>query len=305
MALDLRYWASLGDKLGWQSQFAGNALTSDCEPRRRGYVDYLIIHHTATTSESGALALMQPGDSRTVSANRVLRTDGKFWRVVSENLRAWTSASWLDDIADTVETVNESGGPTWGISDLSKIALAIWAVEKFRAGRLKAISRQYIIGHSEVLGISGAGYATACPGPDMDLDLIVELAQLIHRGVLGPNLSTPEGADSMRAYKRSNGDVYFADDLGGENVLDYAGGLDAGRAKDAAIALWGPEPVAKPADVYIDYGKQMAERRRGVRARELAALIPAGPGGGGVTIDIAALAKAVNDDAAQRRKAWV
>lgn len=194
MALDLAYWQKLGTQLGWKSQFRPDAFTSDCESRARGYVDYLIIHHGASTSEAGMVAIMQPGDSREVSANRILGTDGVFRRVVPEALRAWTSASWLDDIADTVETVNVTGGPNWEIADLSKIALAIWAVEKFRAGRLKALNRSYIIGHYEVLSISGDGYATACPGPDMQLDLIAELAQAIDKGLLGPGAQEEEMA---------------------------------------------------------------------------------------------------------------
>lgn len=310
MALDLAKWQRLGDQLGWRSQFRDpipNAVDSD--PRQRGYVDYLTVHHTATANEAVAADLMLPG-GRTVTCNRMTGTDGKFRPNIPESRRAYTSASWLDDIADTTEVVNTSGGPEYGMADLSIMALAIWAVEKFRAGRLKAINRQFIIGHYEVLGISGAGYETSCPGPntteaDRRLDLITEIAQAIDAGKLGPGKGPAEGADSMRAYQRNDGNVFFADDLGGENVLDYAQGLDPSRAKAAALALWGPEAASDPADVYIDYGKQIAGRRAAAKQRELAAAVVTAVGKidvGDVTVDPAGIAKATADEIDDRAR---
>lgn len=193
----------------------GDAITTDCEPRVRGYRDYLIIHHTATTSESGALAIMQPNDGRTVSANWVLGRDGKYWRVVPEYLRAWTSASWLDDIATTVEVVNQTGSPTWGISEDQRIALAYLAVRLFREGLLQELSRRYIIGHNEVSTYApGTSYATSCPGPDMLLDHIVELAKHIYAG--GSPASAPKLEVDMPFLLRNDTAPSASNPYGGE-----------------------------------------------------------------------------------------
>jgi hypothetical protein len=169
---------------------AGERLTTDCQPRSRGYRDYLIIHHAASTSLLGTLDLMQPG-GRTVSSSWVLGTDGRFWRVVPETMRPWTSASWLDDIATTVETINTSGDPNWGIAEDQRIALAYLAVRLYREGHLKSLTRTHIIGHYEVIRIAGDGYATACPGPSMYLDHIAELARAIHAGLPPTGAFTP------------------------------------------------------------------------------------------------------------------
>lgn len=210
------YWQRLGEQLGWKSSFRDPIPNGeDSDPRVRGYVDYLIVHHTATANEAVAADLMLPG-GRTVSCNRLMGTDGKWRPNIPEHRRAYTSASWLDDIADTTEVVNTSGPDTYGMSDLQIMALAIWAVEKFRSGRLKAISRAYIVGHYEVLGISGAGYATSCPGPntveaDRRLDLITEVAQALHAGLIGPDIN-----EAIPPTKRGDKTVILLED-GGKN----------------------------------------------------------------------------------------
>lgn len=189
MAIDLQYWNEVAAQLDFAPQYrdpAYNDSNGDSNLRERGYVSYFIIHHTATPNEALAVDLMQPG-GRTVSAQWVLCVDGKFRPIIRLHRRAYTSSSWLDDIADTVETVNVTSGPSWEISDLEKMALALMAVWKYRNGRLGSLTRTHIVGHYEVLGISGSGYVTACPGPDMQLDLIVELANAVEQGLIGPS----------------------------------------------------------------------------------------------------------------------
>lgn len=211
MALDYIYWNRVSAQIGHQAKIGSAFWSSDCENRQRGYVDFFIVHHTASTSEAGSIAIMQPGDSRTVSAQWVLGVDGVFHPIVPLEKRAWTSASWLDDIADTVETVNATGSPEWAISDQATLALAYMAVWKFKNGRLKSLTRQHIIGHNEVSTVApGTSYPTACPGPDMHLDLIVELAVAINRGLIGPLAPTTDSEDLMPAFYRnpSGGIVY-------------------------------------------------------------------------------------------------
>jgi hypothetical protein len=163
----------------FDSQWLTNQET-ESDPRRSD-VGYLQVHHTAYPSTSGARALMDPG-GRTVSANGLLDPDGHLYEVVLLSRRAYTSATGFDHNCLTVETVNTTGGPTWGISEASRLRLAHLAVAMFRAGILGSLTRAHIIGHGEVPGT----YATACPGPDMHLDHICELAQAIHAGVPKP-----------------------------------------------------------------------------------------------------------------------
>lgn len=153
---------------------------SESDPRRYP-VGYLQIHHAATTSTTGARSLMDPG-GRTVSSNGLLAPDGHLYEVVLLNRRAYTSATTFDHYSLTVETVNTSGANTWGISEASRLRLAKLAVDMFRAGLLGSLTRAHIIGHNEVPGT----YATACPGPDMLLDHIVQLAQQLFAGGTAP-----------------------------------------------------------------------------------------------------------------------
>ena len=60
--------------------------------KRAGSIDRIIIHHCASTSLSGVLAMMSSG-SREVSANYVIGSGGEIVGVVPEESRAWTSSS--------------------------------------------------------------------------------------------------------------------------------------------------------------------------------------------------------------------
>lgn len=159
----------------YDSQWLTNQ-ESESDPRR-GAVSYLQIHHTAYPSTNGARSLMDPG-GRTVSANGLLSPEGHLYEVVLIGRRAYTSASSFDHYSLTVETVNTTGGPSWGISQASRFRLAQLAVNMYRAGILGSLTRAHIIGHNEVPG----SYATACPGPDMHLDDIVRMANEIFSG---------------------------------------------------------------------------------------------------------------------------
>lgn len=235
---------------------AGEYLTRDCEPRTRGYRDYLIIHHAAGTSLDVTLNLMQPG-GRTVSSNWVLGKDGKFWRVVPENLRAWTSSSWLDDIATTVEVVNQSGDPTWGISEDQHLALAYLAVRLFREGHLKELSRRYIIGHNEVSKYApGTSYATACPGPSMNLNHIVELAIQIHKGL---TVLEPEKGITMKYLNVVGGNAGIVGELSFTTYTEATHPGWVGHYRTVASSLWDGEDVSS---LVFDVARQDALNRR-------------------------------------------
>jgi hypothetical protein len=142
---------------------------SESSPRTMR-VDTLQVHHATTTSLAACRALMDAG-GRQVSANYAMGNDGNLMLVVPVERRAFTSASSYDNRSITVEVCNTTLGPSWGISYASHLRLAQLAAEMWFEGLLGGINRTYIIGHNEVPG----SYATACPGPSMNLDLVVAL----------------------------------------------------------------------------------------------------------------------------------
>jgi len=164
---------------GTLNLFDGVDLTAPSEYASRlgEKPQYLEIHHGTLTSFSGLKSLMAPG-GRTVSANGAMSNTGWLDEVVPFWSRAFTSASAFDRKAFTVEVCNTTLGPQWGISALCRERLAILAVALYKAGFLGSLTRAHIIGHNEVPGT----YATACPGPDMNLDWIVQRAQQIYKG---------------------------------------------------------------------------------------------------------------------------
>lgn len=145
---------------------------SESDPRQGG-IDTLQIHHTTTLSYAGARALMSPG-GRVVSANGVMTPDGKLGLVVPLNRRAYTSATRYDHRSLTVECCNTSLAPDWGISAATHERLARLAYEMHVEYGMP-LDRAHVIGHGEVPGT----YATACPGPSMDLNWIVARANQI------------------------------------------------------------------------------------------------------------------------------
>ena len=156
---------------------AMHTASSEYSTRAGERIRYLQIHHATMTSLSGLIGLMQPG-GRTVSANGAMGNDGTLVEVVPLPYRAFTSATTFDRGCLTVECCNTTLHPTWGISAATRTRLAQLAADMFRIGLLGGLTREFIIGHNEVPGT----YATACPGPDMNLDAIVREAQAIYGG---------------------------------------------------------------------------------------------------------------------------
>lgn len=295
---------------------------SESSPRNRG-IDTLQIHHATTTSLSGLIGLMQPG-GRQVSANGAMGNDGHLVEVVrTVDRRAFTSASAFDNQSLTVEVCNTTLSPTWGISEASRIRLARLAVGMYRNRILGGFHRGIggIIGHYEVPGT----YATACPGPDMNLDHIAALARQFYDagdpGTAGGEPISIQEDDMGFELKRrkSNGAIEFRDEYGTENLAAYGTGLSNAELIAAANAAWGIQEIP---DREFDVSRQIAGRRisafmdgqREAIVKQLEPIIvdtvnkavaaaldnvtipPSAP------VDYAALAKAVNDDLHNRTK---
>lgn len=140
-------------------------------PRGNNKVEYFVVHHAADTSAvQNQITRFMSKNDRGVSPNWLIGADGSVSEIVPpDSYRAWTTGSF-DLKAVTVETQNTSGDPTWGISEDAHIAIAklvVWASKRYGF----PINRKTVIGHREV-----PGQATACPGPSMNLDKIVQYA---------------------------------------------------------------------------------------------------------------------------------
>lgn len=256
--------------------FDGVDLTASSEYSSRNgrKVQYLQIHHATLLSLAVLIAMMDPG-GRQVSANGALGNDGHLVEVVPLSQRAFTSASRFDEVCLTVETCNTSLHPTWGISAASRERLARLAVAMFQAGLLGAISRQFIIGHYEVPGT----YATSCPGPDMQLDWIVQRAHQIQAGGFAP-----QPKEITMAFERvvspADGYVYFKDELGCERVVNYVdSSMSNGEIIEGLNLLFGAQQggIAKgsPAHRLHDVGMAIASRRVAAYRKSLVADVAA------------------------------
>lgn len=151
-------------------------------PRNGTKVDRFVVHHAATTAAPESLReRFMSANDRSVSPSWLVGADGRVEEIVPpDGFRPWTTGQF-DLRAVTVETQNTSGDPSWGISDASHEAIAklvAWAAGRYGF----PIDREHVIGHREV-----PGQATACPGPSMNLDHIVELA----RGYSKPTPPSP------------------------------------------------------------------------------------------------------------------
>lgn len=190
---------------------------SEYGSRQGEQIDTLQIHHATMTSLSGLIGLMQPG-GRTVSANGALGTDGHLVEVVPLDKRPFTSATGYDRRSLTVEVCNTSLSPSWGISEECRLRLARLAVQMYRKGLLGSLTRNHIIGHYEVPGT----YATACPGPDMNLDRIVAYARAMNSSTAGEELTPIEEAEVI-AYHSEDRRVKSVEPGGNARLKDARG----------------------------------------------------------------------------------
>lgn len=159
---------------------------------RQGKVRLFIVHHYAGTQDpaSARARFMAPND-RSVSPNYQVNADGSVYEIVPpDRYRAWTTGT-IDHQAVTCETQNTTGAPTWGISRESHEAIArlvAWAAQRYgfpiQRGRVDAgdvVTVPGVVGHRETP--AGRQTGTACPGPSMDIDWIINRAQQIAAGI--------------------------------------------------------------------------------------------------------------------------
>jgi hypothetical protein len=175
---------------------ADQAQVSAQSSSRSGPIVRFIWHHQASTDDDGTIQMMVSG-SRQVSATWTVSNTGRITAVVPESRRPWTTASYLDDGALTVECANSSGNPDWGISAQSHEAcarLAAYANQAYGIPLQRANAGNGWTGH---MGHNEAPdtYATFCPG-HLDIDYIINRAGQLLGGGLS---SDPLGEDMPTA----------------------------------------------------------------------------------------------------------
>lgn len=168
------------------SGYATRTISTPNKSSRNGAaIQYIVLHHMASTSFSGVLSLWSTG-AKEGSANYAISNEGEVVGVVPEGLRSWSlsSATW-DAKAITFEIENASAGGSWPVSSAAHEATAKVVADLARRYGIP-LDRNRVLGHREVYTRYGASYATACPG-GLDIDWIVSRArQLLGQGGTPP-----------------------------------------------------------------------------------------------------------------------
>lgn len=167
-------------------------LRTEADPRPKKLTDlpgkdvYLVIHHAYNRKVQDTIALSKPG-GRQVSMTMALgptvagSTAVKGVQVVPWNThRPFTTSSWIDNQAITVETSNLLLEPPYPVAQTAKYRLAeLAAAMHVELGM--PLDRWHVCSHQEVYARGWGSYATACPGGDLQaaLDWIVATAKAI------------------------------------------------------------------------------------------------------------------------------
>lgn len=276
--------------------FSDLTAESESDPRR-GDFDTLQWHHSVTTTYEAARELMDPG-GRTVSANGLMTADGRLGLVVDLSRRAFTSASSFDHRSLTIECVNTSGGPEYGLSDATHRRLGQTLAEMVREGRSQVIyGPGGLIQHKDVPG----SYATACAGPSADSSRVLAYAAEYI------NQANKKGADDMAMIfiKRSttgNGNrttktvsalAGANPGTGAPNWIEYTSPSIAGDWTDLGSEIWKAAASPRPGAYVSD-----ADWERFKAA--FLAVAPAGGSAGGSGPSAEQVAAAVDDKLAPR-----
>jgi hypothetical protein len=163
------------------------ARISNQHSNRSYPITRVIWHHQASTNDDGTIDMMVSGSKQVSSTYTVDNKDyqGRGWAritgVVPERYRPWTSSSWADGGAITIEVCNSTGNPAWGISDVTHEAcahIAAYVRDAYGVPLQRATSKGMPghVGHNEVQRIFGESYPTFCPG-NLDINRIIARAQ--------------------------------------------------------------------------------------------------------------------------------
>lgn len=132
--------------------------------KRTEKISKITIHHAAVVNASLEGLGNGFSGSRVASANYGIDVNGKVGMYVEESNRAITSSNTSnDDVAVTIEVVNDGGAPDWHISDKALNALVDLCVDICKRNGIKKLN--YDGTKNGNLTRHNMFAATACPGP--------------------------------------------------------------------------------------------------------------------------------------------
>lgn len=172
----------------------------------RGGDVYFVIHHAVNYRVQDTIALSKPGGKQVSMSFAIGPTVAGVASpvycvyVVDESRRPYTTASWIDDQAITVEVSNLDMSANYPVAHEAKewcALIAAWMHVQYGM----PLDRWHVTSHQEVYARGWGSYATACPGPDLQaaLDWIVARAIDLVNGVPEPEPEEPlrEGEDEV------------------------------------------------------------------------------------------------------------
>ena len=125
-------------------------------------IDTITIHHMAgNLTLAGCCSAVQ---SRGGSCNYCIDSNGKIGVMVDEQYRSWCSSNRANDMrAVTIEVANDSGDPTWHVSDKALAACINLCVDICKRNGIAKIN--YTGNTNGNLTMHKWFEATGCPGP--------------------------------------------------------------------------------------------------------------------------------------------
>lgn len=273
-----------------------NDYTTDCGIRplqleNRGGDVYFIIHHAVNRVVQDTIALSKPGGKQVSMSFAIGPTTPGVEApvycvgVVPESRWPYTTASFLDKQALTVEVSNLDLGGSYPVAQAAKEWLAQIAAYMHTAYAMP-LDRVHILSHQEVYARGYGSYATACPGGDLQasLDWIVNRAKQILTPPIRPNTEDEMAFkyiwDGGVKSALINPEVYPNGYI--ESVAAAPGG-DIGFSGMATVP--GPSGVGSPVQVNASTYTATLTRATEARAAYIATQqqIHGGGGGGGLT----------------------
>lgn len=164
---------------------------------REHKIDTITIHHMAgNLSLSGCCNSVQ---SRGGSCNYCIDTLGNIGVMIDEQYRAWTSSNRANDMrAVTIEVANDSGDPTWHVSDEAMSSLIALCADICRRNDIKKLN--YTGDTSGNMTMHKWFEATACPGPYLSSKFDY-IAERVNKKLLGDSMSSAAPSAEDTSYR--------------------------------------------------------------------------------------------------------
>ena len=208
---------------------------------------FMVAHHSVSRT-LGSIEDTFASPNRTVTANLAIGPaqagvdDYKAVEKVPIDWgRAYTTASWVDNVALTFEMANLNLLPPYPVGDTGKeivVEIILWLHKTYGM----PMDRWHVTCHQEIYARGWGSYATACPGGDLHAALDWCVAEANRRWAEGDVEPEPEEIE-MGQFK-----LIIRTDAAGKETGEwmlvcpgtgYAPGHDPADAVQAPVAKWG------------------------------------------------------------------